>query len=98
MFRRFPVLAGTCRSLRAEGQSDAEAKANPPLNLEEIRPRYFSTLRVPLMRGPAFTVADSATALPVANHQRGCRRSHVAWHRPDWPPPEDGDAGVAGSG
>jgi hypothetical protein len=29
----------------AEGQSDADAKANPPLNLEEIHPRYFSTFR-----------------------------------------------------
>ncbi len=50
----------------AEGQSDAEAKANPPLNLEEIHPRYFSTFQVPLMRGRAFTVADGATAPPVA--------------------------------
>ncbi len=50
----------------AEGQSDAEAKANPPLNLEEIHPRYFSTFQVPLMRGRAFTAADSDTTLPVA--------------------------------
>jgi predicted permease len=50
----------------AEGQSDADAKANPPLNLEEIHPRYFSTFQVPLMRGRAFTAADSDTAPPVA--------------------------------
>ena len=50
----------------AEGQSDTEAKANPPLNLEEIHPRYFSTFQVPLMRGRAFTAADSDTAPPVA--------------------------------
>ena len=50
----------------AEGQSDAEAKANPPLNLEEIHPRYFSTFQVSLMRGRAFTAADSDTAPPVA--------------------------------
>ncbi|HQZ38354.1 MAG TPA: ABC transporter permease [Vicinamibacterales bacterium] len=50
----------------AEGQSDAEAKGNPPLNLEEIHPRYFSTFQVPLMRGRAFTAADSDTAPPVA--------------------------------
>ena len=50
----------------AEGQSDAEATANPPLNLEEIHPRYFSTFQVPLMRGRAFTAADDDTAPPVA--------------------------------
>ncbi len=50
----------------AEGQSDAEATANPPLNLEEIHPRYFSTFQVALMRGRAFTVADTETAPPVA--------------------------------
>ena len=50
----------------AEGQSDAEAKVNAPLNLEEIHPRYFSTFQVPLMRGRAFTAADSDTAPPVA--------------------------------
>jgi predicted permease len=50
----------------AEGQSDEAARANPPLNLEEIHPRYFSTFQVPLMRGRAFTLADSETAPPVA--------------------------------
>ena len=50
----------------AEGQSDAEARGNPPLNLEEIHPRYFSTFQVPLLRGRAFTAADTDTAPPVA--------------------------------
>lgn len=50
----------------AEGQSDAEATANPPLNLEEIHPRYFSTFQVPVMRGRAFTVDDGAASPPVA--------------------------------
>lgn len=50
----------------AEGQSDAEAKSNPPLNLEEIHPRYFSTFQVPLLRGRAFSPADGETAPAVA--------------------------------
>lgn len=50
----------------AEGQSEAEARANPSLNLEEIHPRYFSTFEVPLMRGRAFTDADNERALSVA--------------------------------
>jgi predicted permease len=50
----------------AEGQSDEEARSNPPLNLEEIHPRYFSTFQVPLMRGRAFTAADNDGAPPVA--------------------------------
>jgi predicted permease len=50
----------------AEGQSDADAKSNPPLNLEEIHPRYFSTFQVPLLRGRAFSVADNETAPAVA--------------------------------
>ena len=50
----------------AEGQSEDEAGANAPLNLEEIHPRYFSTFEVPLMRGRAFTHADNEAAPPVA--------------------------------
>ena len=50
----------------AEGQSEDEARTNPPLNLEEIHPRYFSTFEVPVMRGRAFTAADDAEAPPVA--------------------------------
>jgi putative ABC transport system permease protein len=50
----------------AEGQSDAEARSNPPLNLEEIHPQYFSTFQVPLIRGRAFTAADNEPAPAVA--------------------------------
>ncbi len=50
----------------AEGQSSTEATANPPLNLEEIHPRYFSTFQVALLRGRAFTAADTDTAPLVA--------------------------------
>ena len=42
----------------AEGQTDAQAAANPYLNYEAIRPNYFETLRLPILRGRGFEVAD----------------------------------------
>ena len=41
-----------------EGQTDAEAAANPYLNYEAIRPNYFETLRLPILRGRGFQAAD----------------------------------------
>jgi predicted permease len=52
--------------MTAEGQSDAEANANPPLNLEEIHPGYFRTFEVPVIRGRAFTADDRADTPRVA--------------------------------
>ncbi len=50
----------------AEGQTDDEARSNPPLNLEEVHPGYFRTLEVPIVRGRAFTDADHGDAPKVA--------------------------------
>ena len=41
-----------------EGQSEAQAAANPMLNYEAIRPNYFATLRLPILRGRGFQAAD----------------------------------------
>ena len=41
-----------------EGQTDAEAAANPYLNYKAIRPNYFETLRLPILRGRGFQAAD----------------------------------------
>ena len=49
----------------AEGQSQDEAATNPPLNFEEIHPRYFDTFRVALLRGRAFTDDDREGASKV---------------------------------
>lgn len=49
----------------AEGQSEDEAKANPPLNLKEIHPGYFSTFAVAVIRGRVFGEADHADAPAV---------------------------------
>lgn len=50
----------------ADGQSEAEAAANPWLDLESVHPNYFETFEVALVRGRPFTSADRAGALPVA--------------------------------
>ena len=42
----------------SEGQTDAQAAANPYLNYEAIRPNYFETLRLPILRGRGFEAAD----------------------------------------
>lgn len=50
----------------AEGQSADEAAANVGLNLESVRPNYFSTFGIPLLRGRAFAGGDRESTLPVA--------------------------------
>lgn len=50
----------------AEGQSAAQAAANPSLNLESIHPNYFEALHVPIVRGRAFTAADRERSVAVA--------------------------------
>jgi putative ABC transport system permease protein len=42
----------------AEGQTDAQGAANPYLNFEAILPNYFTTLRLPLLRGRSLEAAD----------------------------------------
>ena len=49
----------------AEGQSPAEAAANPMLNMDVVAPDYFKTLGTPVLRGRGFTDADRAGAPPV---------------------------------
>ena len=49
-----------------EGQSVDEAVKNVGLNLESVRPNYFSTFEIPLLRGRAFTRGDREGAPYVA--------------------------------
>jgi putative ABC transport system permease protein len=51
---------------RAEGQSEAEARLNPTLNLEAVTPRYFDVMRIPIVRGRAFTDEDTERSERVA--------------------------------
>jgi hypothetical protein len=50
---------------RAEGQTDAEAAANPLLNIELVTPSYFQTFTIPVIRGRSFTADDREGAPPV---------------------------------
>jgi len=50
----------------AEGQGVDEVDKNPALNLESVRPEYFSTLHVPLARGRMFNADDRSDSVPVA--------------------------------
>jgi predicted permease len=49
----------------AEGQDLDEVRGNPSLNFEVIRPNYFATLGVTILRGRAFTEADRRDAPEV---------------------------------
>ena len=58
-----------------EGQTNAEAAANPYLNYEAVMPNYFETLRLPIQRGRAFGDADRAgSPLVVVVSQSMARR------------------------
>jgi putative ABC transport system permease protein len=49
----------------AEGQSEADAKRNPPVNLQIVTHDFFRAMRMPVARGRTFTDRDTANAPPV---------------------------------
>lgn len=58
-----------------EGQTNAEAAANPYLNYEAVMPNYFETLRLPILRGRGFEAGDRAgSPLVVIVSQSMARR------------------------
>ena len=65
-----PPFAGTggwdLPVFTAEGQGIDEVEKNPALNLESVRPEYFSTLQVPLARGRVFSADDRSDSVAVA--------------------------------
>jgi putative ABC transport system permease protein len=51
--------------LQVEGQSEADAQRNPPLNLQIVTPGFFRTMRMPLRQGRTFDGRDTKDVAPV---------------------------------
>lgn len=66
LLRPFTGNDGWDATFTADGQAPEEASANPGLHLEAVLPDYFSTMRIAIRRGRAFTEADREGSLPVA--------------------------------
>ena len=72
-----PPLSGTAGwdfGFIREGQTNAQAAANPMLNYEAISPNYFETLRLPILRGRGFQEADRTGAPLVVIVSRSLAR------------------------
>jgi putative ABC transport system permease protein len=59
-----------------EGQSDADSRRNPHVNLEAVTPSYFAAMRIPLLQGRAFTDRDAEGAPGVAIVSDGFARRY----------------------
>ena len=57
--------AGITGRLSVEGQTPEQAAGNPMLNMEVVYPNYFSTLRIPVLRGRPFSAEDREGAAAV---------------------------------
>jgi predicted permease len=60
--------------IAADGQTEAEGKANPWFGLDLVGPEFFHTLNVPILRGRAFTDADREGSAHVAIISEGVAR------------------------
>jgi predicted permease len=58
----FAATGGWDITLTAEGQTSADTKTAPLLNMEVVTPSYFETVGLPLIAGRAFTDADRKEA------------------------------------
>jgi hypothetical protein len=59
-----------------EGQSRADAAANPMLNMEVVAPAYFAAFELPARRGRTFTADDRAGAPPVVLLSEAAARAY----------------------
>ncbi|MDP6581411.1 MAG: ABC transporter permease, partial [Vicinamibacterales bacterium] len=60
-----PLRSGLERRLEIDGADGVTDDEGPPVTLLSVGPRYFATLRSPLIRGRALGRADSATSARV---------------------------------
>ena len=65
----FPVGGGFARTVFPEGQSETTGYRGTLTQLDDVMPNYFKTLRIPLVKGRAFTDSDrkGTTLVVIAN-------------------------------
>jgi putative ABC transport system permease protein len=61
-----PMGGGFVRTLEVAGQEPVAGRELPTVTVLGVDPRYFSTLRVPILRGRAFTESDGVAGQEVA--------------------------------
>ena len=81
--------------IAADGQTEAEGRANPWFGVDLVGPGFFRTLNVPILRGRSFTDADREGTAPVAIISEGV--AHRLWPNQDvigrrYHGPEDPDS------
>ena len=69
--------AGWDFGFMVEGQTEAQAAANPYLNYEAVRPNYFETVRMPILRGRGVQTDDREGAPLVVVVSQSTAR--LAW-------------------
>lgn len=80
---QIPVLTGTDMgsNITVEGRQGTEGE-DDHVNYDAISPRYFSTLRVPLISGREFTEADNAQGPKVAIINEAMAKKYFANRNP----------------
>jgi putative ABC transport system permease protein len=79
LLRPFTGTNGWDAAVTIEGQGREESSANPGLHLEAVRPNYFSTMGIQILRGRAFVETDRQGGQPVAIVSESLARH--AWGR-----------------
>jgi putative ABC transport system permease protein len=65
LLRPFTGTNGWDATFTRERQERDEASANPGVQLEAVRPNYFSTMGIPIVSGRTFAESDRKGTLPV---------------------------------